>query len=137
MGAHSLSILFICQGGTVKSPIAREHLRRLAAARGVPVNAVSQGITPEDHMTPQLAAELRADGIDATREPVVAVTAADLSAADVIVVFNPLPASLGAWHVRDWSDMPSMNENYASARAILLPRLETLIGEIGMRTDPP
>lgn len=124
-------VLFVCQGGTVKSPIAREHMRRLAAARGIAVDAQSRGITPEDHMTPTLAAALKADGIDIGREPVLALTEADLKAADVIVVFNPLPAALGRWSVRDWSDMPSMNENYAAARAALLPRLEALLSEIG------
>ena len=131
-----VTVLFVCQGGTVKSPIAREHFRRLAAAREVSVNAVSRGITPEDHMTPPLAVALRADRIDVTREPVLALTAADLAGADVIVVFNPLPASLGTWRVRDWSDMPSMNENYAAARAVLVPRLEALLNELtaGSRT---
>ena len=128
--AKPVTVLFVCQGGTVKSPIAREHMRRMAAARGIAVNALSRGITPEDHMTPQLAAALKADGIDISSEPVLALSAADLTAADVIVVFNPLPASFGVWRVRDWSDMPSMNENYAAARAVLLARLEELLREL-------
>lgn len=82
-------------------------------------------------MTPPLAAALKADGIDVTREPVLALTPADLANADVIVVFNRLPTSLGTWRVRDWSDVPSMNENYAAARAILVPRVETLLRELG------
>ena len=126
-----VNVLFVCQGGTVKSPVAREHFRRLAKARGVNVQAHSRGITPEDHMTPQLAAALKADSIDVGAEPVLPLAVADLEAADVIVVFNALPAQLGTWPVRDWSDLPSMNENYAAARAILLPRLAALLDEIG------
>ena len=123
-------ILFICQAGTVKSAIARELFRKLAAARGLTAIATSRGIVPEDHMTPALAAALKADGIDLSREPVRQLTQADLSAADIVAVFNPLPPSLGAWKVRDWTDVPSMNENYPAARAALLAKLETLLVEL-------
>lgn len=126
-----LNVLFVCQGGTVKSPVAREHFRRLAKAAGSNAQAQSRGITPEDHMTPQLAAALKADGINVDADPVLPLTVADLKAADAIVVFNPLPAQLGTRPTRDWSDLPSMNENYAAARAILLPRLEALLREKG------
>lgn len=122
-------VLFVCQGGTVKSPVAREHLRRLAKASGSNVKAMSRGITPEDHMTPKLAATLKADGIDIDADPVLALTVEDLKAATVIVVFNALPPHFGTWQLRDWSDLPSMNEDYAAARAILLPRLEALLRE--------
>lgn len=132
MGARNTptNILFICQGGTVKSPVARELLRRLAKARNLSVNAQSRGISPEDHMTPALAAALKADGIDIASEPVLALTAADLKAAEIIAVFNQLPTALGTWRVRDWSDLLSMNENYPAARAVLIPRLEALLDEI-------
>lgn len=128
--AGIVKILFVCEAGTVKSPIAREHARRLAAARGLGVDVRSRGIAPEDHMTPQLAAALAGDRIDIAREPVLALTAADLSAADVIVVFNPLPPALGAWSVRDWTDTPSMNEDYGRARGILIPRIDALLDEV-------
>lgn len=124
------TILFVCEAGTVKSPIAREHMRRLASARGVALDARARGIAPENHMTPQLAAALKADGIDLSHEPALALTAADLKAADIIVVFNPLPARFGTWAVRDWTDVPSMNENYLFARAVLIPRLEALLEDL-------
>ena len=124
------TVLFVCEGGTVKSPIAREHLRRLAKARGLAVNAQSRGIAPEDHMTPQLAAALKADRIGIMGDPVLALTATDLMTAEIIVVFNPLPARFGNWQVRDWTDTPSMNEDYRAARAILVTRLEALLDEL-------
>ena len=103
------TILFVCQAGTVKSPVARELLRRLRRRGTLQSTPNARGIAPENHMTPQLAAALKADGIDLASEPVLALTAADLKAADIIVVFNPLPARLGTWRVRDWTDLPSMN----------------------------
>jgi len=32
--------------------------------------------------------------------------------------------------VRDWTDVPSMNQDYVAARAILIPRLESLIADL-------
>lgn len=125
-----LNVLFVCEAGTVKSPIAREHMRRLVRERGAMINVQSRGIAPENHMTPDLAAVLTADGIDVTREPVRKLAITDLQDADVIVIFNPLPAAFGAWPVRDWTDVPSMNQDYAAARAVLVPRIEELINEL-------
>lgn len=127
---EAVNVLFVCLHGTVKSPIAREHMRRLIAARGIEANIQSRGIAPEDAVTLPLAAALAADGIDVNREPLQQLTTADLAAADIIVLFNPLPASFGAWPARDWSDTPSMNADYPAARAALLARLAGLVDEL-------
>jgi fructose-specific phosphotransferase system component IIB len=126
-------VLFVCEHGSVKSPIAREHLRRLAQQRGLIVSVESRGIAPENAVSPTLAAALAADQIDTTREPIQRLSAADIDAADIVIVFNPLPAEFGARAVRDWTDTPSMNQDYAAARAALLPRLESFLNEIELR----
>ncbi len=127
------NVLFVCRYASVKSTIAREHFRRLAAARGLDVRAQSRGLTPEDHVTPALAAALAGDGVDTRSEPMRMLTAADLDAADIIIVFDALPTEMGSWPVRDWSDTPSMNADYAAARAVLVPRLNALLDEIAAR----
>jgi len=123
-------VLFVCLHGSVKSPIAREHLRRMAAARGFSIVVESRGIAPEDGVSAGLNAQLAHEGIDPRREPLMALTAADIASADVVVIFNPLPNALAISAARDWSDIPSMNDDYAGARAILLPRLSSLLDEI-------
>ena len=126
-------VLFVCRFGTVKSPVAREHFKRSAAARNLQVTAYARGITPEDHLSPQLAAALAADGIDPKTEPVKTLSAADASAADITVFFDKPPAELAFAAPRDWSDLPSMNEDYAKARAVLLARIDGLLDEIAAR----
>jgi hypothetical protein len=128
-----VDVLFVCRYATVKSAIAREHFRRLAVARGMDVRTQSRGITPEDHVTPALAAALASDGVDLRADPIGTLTAADLDAADIIIVFDALPVEMGPWPVRDWSDMPSMNADYSAARAVLVPRLNALLDEIAAR----
>jgi arsenate reductase (thioredoxin) len=128
-------VLFVCQHGSVKSAIAREHLRRMAAARGLRVNVTSRGIEPSEDVSPALRAALVRDGINTQRDPLQRLAQADLDDADVVVVFNPLPERLVAHSIRDWSDTPSMNEDYLGARSVLEPRLEALLEEIAVRTQ--
>jgi len=129
-------VLFVCDAGSVKSAIAREQLRRIAAARHLPVAVSSRGIAPADHVSPALAVALASDGLDVRREPVRQLEVADLRDADVIVVFTPLPSRFGSWPVRDWTDVPSMNERYADAQRALLEKLDQLAAEIARRAPP-
>ena len=64
-------VLFVCPAGSVKSAIARETLKHAASRRGLAVDVQSRGVTPEDHVSPGLAARLRADGIDPAAIPAV------------------------------------------------------------------
>lgn len=129
----SAKILFVCRAGTAKSAIAREIFKQRAKERGIAVDVFSRGIVVEDHVSPQLKANLRADGIDTITEPVTALIPADWAAADILVNFNQLPASVNHKDVRDWTDVPSVNDDYASARAIMNKRIDALLTEIGNR----
>lgn len=124
-------ILFVCQAGTAKSAIAREIFKQRAKERGILVDVFSRGIVVEDHVSPQLKANLRADGINTNAEPATQLAPADWAAADILVNFNPLPVSVKHDDVRDWSDLPSVNDDYANARTILEQRIDTLLTEIG------
>ena len=126
-------ILFVCQAGTAKSPIAREILKQRAKERGIRVDVLSRGIVVEDHVSPQLKANLRADGIDTAIEPAVQLTYPDWATADILVNFNPLPASVKTRDIRDWTDVPSVNDDYANALAIMKQRIDALLTEIADR----
>ena len=123
------SVLFICRYGTVKSPIGREVLRRRASEQGVAVAPYSRGLTIEDHITPRLAQALRADKIDIWSEPRRVLDPSDIARADVVVAFDNLPADLPP-PTHDWSDFPSFNEDYATARSELDVRLARLLDDL-------
>jgi len=123
-------VLFICQFGTAKSAIARELFKRRAAQRGIPVSVFSRGITPEPHLASSTRDALLTEGIVLDTQPVRKLRAADLSAADIIVFFNPLPAPLRRATQRDWSAVPSVNETYSLARVDLDRRIDVLIDEV-------
>jgi len=123
------NVLFVCPAGTVKSAIARETLKRRAAELGVPVRVSSRGVHVEDHVSPGLAANLKADGLDPAREPALPLAGTDLGAADIVIAFDEaaqVPELKGA---RSW-DTPSWNSDYAGARAALAAHVDRLLAEL-------
>lgn len=123
-------VLFVCQYGSVKSPIAREILRRRARERGIAVSTISRGITPEAHLPPEIAARLLADGIDPARDGLHRLTPGDLQTGDIVVAFNPLPPGLPVAHGEDWTSVPSVLEAYPAAVADIKRRVELLLDRI-------
>jgi hypothetical protein len=123
-------VLFVCQYGSVKSAIARELFRRRARERGISARALSRGITPEDHVSAQLRAQLAADNLDTAKDRLRAITMADTRAADYIVIFNPLPSEYAQIPILDWSSVASVNLQYDGARADILARIDALLDEI-------
>lgn len=123
------TVLFVCPAGTVKSAIARETLRKRAAAAGVQVQVTSRGIHPEDHISPGLAANLKADGIDPAAEPARAFSDADASAEDIVIAFDEAAQAPALRKARTW-DVPSWNSDYAGATAALASHIDMLIAEL-------
>ncbi|HVM21704.1 MAG TPA: hypothetical protein VM308_00185 [Sphingomicrobium sp.] len=126
-------ILFVCQFGSVKSPIARELLKRAAQRRGVRLEVSARGITPEDHISAELKARLASEGINPAAEPLRQLRPEDVAAADLVVGFAKLPPKLLPRHFADWTDLPSMNNDYIGARALLDVRIEQLLDTFARR----
>ena len=124
-------VLFICRYATVKSATARELLRKRARERGIGVAVWSRGITPVDHLTPQIRQRLIAEfGIDPASEHPKALRQADLDRADIAVLFDRLPPSLHRMDVLDWTDQPSLLEQFEPSMAYLEAHIEALLDRI-------
>jgi len=130
LAADKPQILLVCQFGSVRSAIARELLIRRATSRGIALHAWSRGITPEEHLSLALRDQLRAEQIDTTRQPLTALSADDLDAADLVIVFDPLPFTVPERKLLDWSDVPSMNSSYDAARQVLDRRIDALLDRL-------
>ena len=123
-------VLFVCQFGTAKSAIAREVFRQRARVRGINVSVFSRGITPGDHVSPALKARLTEDGIDFAHDGLHRLSRKDIKAADIVVTFNPLPATMLPKDLRDWSAVPSVNDDYPAASADLRRRIDALLDSL-------
>ena len=128
-------VLLICPSGTVKSAIARELLKRRAAERGVAVHVWSRGLKIADHVTPELAARLKADGLDPRAEPPRPLTAADLTHTDIVIAFDEAAQAPGLEHARVW-DIPGFQADSDAAKAALAAQTERLLAELQARHCP-
>jgi protein-tyrosine-phosphatase len=123
-------ILLVCQFGTVKSPIARELLKRRASERHVPLIVIARGITPQQHITPELHSRLAKDGLNPAAEPLTKLRPTDVATADLVIAFDKLPVEYHPRHFVDWSDLPSMLNDYDHARTDLEARIDALLDRI-------
>ena len=124
-------VLFICRYATVKSATARELLRKRARERGIGVAVWSRGITPVDHLPPATRQRLlESFGIDPASQRPQALRQADLDRADIVVLFDRLSASLHRMDVLDWTDQPSLLEQFEPSMAYLEAHIEALLDRI-------
>ena len=131
--SHPPRVLFICQFGSVKSAISRELFRRRAAERGIAAIAVSRGIKPELHLEPHLRDRLAGQGIDPGRDGQHKLSRGDLRRADYTVLFDPLPLGWIGRNARDWTDLSSFNQSYATEEPRVKARIDQLLDEIAAR----
>jgi protein-tyrosine-phosphatase len=125
-------ILFVCPAGSVKSAIAREELKRMARARGIPVHVESRGIQPENHISPQLAARLKQEGIDPLAEPLQRFTPEATKKVDIVIAFDEAAKAPGLEQARTWR-VASWNEQYDAAKADTLENEIRLLHELSRR----
>jgi protein-tyrosine-phosphatase len=127
------TILFVCQFGSVKSALAREIFRKKVADRGLNFNVISRAITPEDHAAPGFLTQVASEGINLAADPLRKLDTPLLESADIVVIFDSLPAGLIRADARDWRQVPSMNDDYLRARPDMDARLDQLLVELETR----
>jgi arsenate reductase len=124
-------IVFVCEHGSAKSVIAAKELEKLARERGIPVQAVARGTTPDPEIGPAVRQGLKADGIDVGGMTPVKVKSEDLRNATMIVSFGPdLAAIAGNTRPEDWSATPAVSENYQAARDYIVKRVQILLDRL-------
>jgi protein-tyrosine-phosphatase len=131
-------VLFVCLHGAAKSVVAAEHLRRLAAERGIRLETSAAGVEPDDEIPPAVAAALAEEGFDVRDRRPEGVTAEGIGAADRVVSFgcdlsNVAPTGVP---VTTWADMPAVSDGYDVARDAIVARLVPLLDEIADETAP-
>jgi arsenate reductase (thioredoxin) len=124
-------VLFVCLHGSAKSLIALEYFRRLAAQRGVHVEASSAGTEPDTEVPPKVVQGLLGDGIDVGGRRPRRVTRADLESASRVITFACDLGDLAPPGValERWDDVPAVSEDFKKARDAIVARLPRLLDE--------
>ncbi len=122
-------VLFVCLHGAAKSVIGAAHFRRLAAARGLGIDAVAAGTEPDQELAPGAVKGLAADGLSATPSRPRPVTRYDLESAARIVSFGCDVTPTKGQRVDQW-DVPAVSDGYAAARERIVANVERLVAEL-------
>jgi len=125
------SVLFVCLHGSAKSLIALEHFRRLAAERGVVVDADAAGTEPDADIPARVVQGLLAEGIDVRERRPRAVVQADVERASRVVTFACDLGNLArpGLALERWDDVPAVSEDFRKARDVIVSRLPRLLDE--------
>jgi arsenate reductase (thioredoxin) len=132
-GSAAAKVVFVCAHGNVKSLIASEWLRRVAAERGLAVESVARGIDPENPVPAAIAEHLRGDGIDVSSYVARGLAPVDAAGAARLVLIGVEPPAWVAGRglsVDRWDGIPPASERYAASRDAMRARIETLLGEL-------
>jgi protein-tyrosine-phosphatase len=122
-------VLFVCLHGAAKSVVGAAHFRRLAAARGLAIDAVAAGTEPDPELAPGAVKGLAADGLRPSPSRPRPVTLYDLRNASRIVSFGCDVTPSQGQRVDQW-DVPAVSDGYAAARDRIVTNVEKLVSEL-------
>ena len=122
-------VVFVCVHGAAKSVIAAAHFRRLAAARGLPIDAVAAGTEPDPELAPGAVKGLAGDGLAAAPARPRPVTLYDLDTATRVIGFGCDVAARRGGPVEQW-DVPAVSDGYAAARDRIVASVERLVADL-------
>ena len=124
-------VVFVCEHGAAKSVIAAKELEKLARERGVALQTITRGTSPDPEIPPAVRNGLKADGIDIGAMKPIRIKPDDLRDATVVVSFGPdLSAIAGSKKVENWSATPDVSADFPSARDYIVKRLHALLDQI-------
>lgn len=122
-------VVFVCLHGAAKSVIGAAHLRRLAAARGLIVEAVAAGTEPDPQLAPAAVKGLEGEQLRPAPSRPRPVTLYDLDRAARIVSFGCDVVATRGQHVEQW-EVPAVSDGYAAARDRIVANVERLVSEL-------
>jgi protein-tyrosine-phosphatase len=124
-----LRVLFVCLHGAAKSVVGAAHFRKLAAARGLQIDAVAAGTEPDPALAPGAVKGLTSDGLVAAPARPRPVTLYDLETASRVVSFGCDVAPRKSVAVDQW-DVPAVSDGYETARDRIVEKVERLVAEL-------
>jgi arsenate reductase len=133
-GKPAPAVLFMCPHGAAKSLMASAYFQKLARERGLNVRVDSAGTEPDPQLSRGVVAHLEKHGYTIPIEKPRAVTAADMSGADIVISIgcdlSRLPAPKG--EVRNWS-VPDFSGDFNVAEQAIRQQVTRLVEELLQR----
>ncbi len=134
--AATSTVVMVCEHGTVKSLIASRLFDQEAAERGLELQAVSRGVSPDATVPQKIAAALKKDGFDVSSFEPRKLSGPDVAKASrVVAIGADLSAFQGdaASTILQWDDVPPASVDYEASKASLLAHIRTLLDDYEAR----
>ena len=109
--------------------MAAAHIRRLAAARGLELDAVAAGTEPDPELGPGAVKGLAGDGLEARPMRPRPITLYDIERAQRVVSFGCDVKARPGVPVEQW-DVPAVSDGYEAARDRIVANVERLVAEL-------
>ena len=123
-------IIFVCEHGAAKSILAAAHFNKLAGEKGLNLQAVARGTTPDQALSPIAVAGLQEDGLTPTESVPRKLSLAEVESAQQIIAFCELPVEYQEKaSIELWDDVPPVSENYQQARDAIVERIGHLLNK--------
>jgi protein-tyrosine-phosphatase len=122
-------VLFVCQHGAAKSVVGAAHFRKLAAGRGLQIDAAAAGTEPDAELGPRAVKGLAGEGLTAAPARPRPVTLYDLDTATRVVSFGCAVTPKAGVRVDQW-DVPAVSDGYEAARDRIVEKVERLVAEL-------
>ncbi len=130
-------ILFVCEHGAARSPIATAYFNKMAKEKGLNYTAIFRGINPDTSLSVNTQKGLTEDGFDIKNWQPKLVTRNDVTSAseiitlDCILTFKDSPAR----PVYQWNGIPPISESYQAARNDIANKVAMLIKELELKSQ--
>lgn len=123
------TVLFMCPHGAAKSVLAAAYFRKMTAERGVDWHIEFAGTEPDEDLSANVVALLRAEGLAVPDERPHRVTAEELARADWIVSMGCDLSGLevGETAVLQWDDVTPPSEGVVAAKAMIVEHLKVFL----------
>jgi protein-tyrosine-phosphatase len=120
------TVLFLCPHGAAKSVLAAALFQRLAAERGLSLQAACAGTEPDPIIAPHVRELLSQEGLELPLERPQLVTEELLSKATRVISMgctqDAFPSEVKHWEL--WDDVPSPSQNLHGAYTCIQHHLE-------------
>lgn len=124
------TILFVCEHGAARSLLASAYFNRLAAEKGLNYTSIFRGTHPDPTLNKATVAGLKKDGLVVPDQLPVLVTDSDQQKAATVVTFDCNVPTAPDKPKENWTNIPSIDQNYDEARDVLLKNVRRLIEEL-------
>jgi arsenate reductase len=126
------TILFVCEHGAARSPIATAYFNKIAKERGLKFHAIFRGTDPQDSLTLETKRGLAKDGFEVSKMKPKLVSKSDVEGAFQIITFDcRLNDRDGSpTNISQWNGIPPISDDYNVARDQIVRNVNALITQL-------